>query len=110
MRGKRRAMADQGADRRDSVGAEIDGDAAGNDRVHHQAMPESGLGGAQRALAHRPAMGVHQRERGVVADRADVAEMVGEPLQFGHQRAQPAARGGGVDPERASTARAKAKG
>ena len=31
---------------------------------------------------------MHQRERGIVADRADVAEMIGEPLQFGHQRAQ----------------------
>ena len=34
-------------------------------------------------------MGVHQRERRVVADRADVAEMIGEPLELGHQRAQP---------------------
>ena len=37
-------------------------------------------------------MGVHQREGGVVADRADVAEVVGEPLELGHQRAQPRAR------------------
>ena len=31
---------------------------------------------------------MHQRERGVVADGADVAEMIGEPLELGHQRAQ----------------------
>ena len=34
-------------------------------------------------------MGVHQRERGVVADRADVAEMIGDALDLGHQRPQP---------------------
>ena len=34
-------------------------------------------------------MRVHQREGGVVADRADVAEMVGEAFELGHQRAQP---------------------
>ena len=34
-------------------------------------------------------MGVHQREGGVVADRADVAEVIGEALELGHQRAQP---------------------
>ena len=37
-------------------------------------------------------MRVHQREGGVVADGADVAEMVGEALELGHQRAQPDAR------------------
>ncbi|GCC48124.1 hypothetical protein chiPu_0032198, partial [Chiloscyllium punctatum] len=31
---------------------------------------------------------MHERERRVVADRADVAEMVGQPLELGHQRAQ----------------------
>ena len=33
-------------------------------------------------------MGEHQGEGGVVADRADVAEMVGEPFEFGHDAAQ----------------------
>ena len=47
------------------------------------------------------AMGVHQREGGIVADRADVAEMIGEPLQFRQQRAQP-------DRARSGTARSSA--
>ncbi len=34
-------------------------------------------------------MRVHQGEGGIVADRADVAEMVGKPLEFGDQRPQP---------------------
>ena len=46
---------------------------------------------------------------GVVADGADVAEMVGEALQLGHQRAQPDARAAATStPSAASTARAKA--
>ena len=69
--------------------AEVGGDAAGHDAVPHQPVAEGGVGGAQHALAQHAAMGVHQREGGIVADRADVAEMVGEPLEFGHQRAQP---------------------
>ena len=34
-------------------------------------------------------MSVHQREGGVVADGADVAEMVGKPLELREHRAQP---------------------
>ena len=34
-------------------------------------------------------MRVHQRKGGIVADGADVAEMVGKPLEFGEQRSQP---------------------
>jgi hypothetical protein len=30
----------------------------------------------------------HDRERSIVADRANVAEMVGHAFEFGHQRAQ----------------------
>ena len=50
--------------------------------------PKQASRGAQRALAQDAAMRVHHRERGVVADRADVAEMVGEPFELRHQRAQ----------------------
>ncbi len=39
-------------------------------------------------------MGEHEGEGGVVADRADVAEMIGEPLELGHHAAQ------GVRPRR----------
>ncbi len=67
-------------------------DAARHDAVHHQAMAEAGVGRAQHALAQDAAVGVHEREGGVVADRADVAEMIGEALELGHQRAQPDAR------------------
>ena len=64
-------------------------DAAGHDAVHHQAVAEAGVGGAQHVLAQDAAVGVHEREGGVVADGADVAEVVGEALELGHQRAQP---------------------
>ena len=54
--------------------------------------PKQASRGAQHALAQDAAMGVHEREGGVVADRADIAEMVGDALELGHQRAQPDAR------------------
>ena len=40
-------------------------------------------------VAQHAAFGIDQRERGVVADGADIAEMIGEALKLGHQRAQP---------------------
>ena len=61
----------------------------GDDAIHHQPVAEAGCGRAQDMLAQHRAMGVHEREGGVVADRADVAEMIGEAFEFGHQRAQP---------------------
>ena len=51
-------------------------------------MAEGDLGGAQRPLAQDAAMGEHEREGGVVADRADVAEVVGETFELGHHAAQ----------------------
>src|SRR5690606_30070753 len=42
----------------------------------------------------------HERESGVVADGADVAEMIGKPLELGHQRAQPVSAGRRLDAER----------
>ena len=56
--------------------------------------PKARVGRAQHALAQHAAMGVHQREGGVVADRADVAEMVGEALELGHSARSQTARGG----------------
>ncbi len=64
-------------------------------------MAEAGVRGAQHALAQHRGMGVHQRERGVVADRADIAEVVGDALQFRHQGAQPDAARGRLDAKRA---------
>lgn len=45
-------------------------------------------------------MGVHQREGRVVADRADVADVVGNPLELGHERPQPLGAGRGFDAAR----------
>ena len=51
--------------------------------------PKAACGGAQGPLAQHAAMGVHQRKGGVVANGADVAEMIGEALELRHQAAQP---------------------
>ena len=80
---------DQRADPGGAVGRQIDRDAAGYDAVHHQAMAEAGGGTAQHALAQDAAMRQHDAERGIVADRAEVAEVIGDPFQFRHHAAQP---------------------
>ena len=85
------AAADGADQRGQALGAgagEIGRNAAGHDAVHHQAMAEAGVADAQDMLAQDAAVGVHERERGVVADGADVAEMVGKALELRHQRAQ----------------------
>ena len=82
-------FAQQRAQRRRALRRQVARDAAGHDRVHHQPMAEARRRGAQHALAQHRAMRLHQREGGVVADGADIAEMVGDPLQLRHQRAQP---------------------
>ena len=68
---------------------DVGGHAAGHDLVAHQAVTEAGISDAQNALAQHGAMGLHHREGRVVADRADIAQVIGEPFQFRHQAAQP---------------------
>ena len=69
-------------------GRKVGGGAARHDAVHHQAMAETGVSDAQDVLAQDAAVGVNEGEGGVVADGANVAEVVGEALKLGHQRAQ----------------------
>ncbi len=68
---------------------EVAGHATGHDDIAHQAMTERGVRGAQHGLAQHAAMRMHQREGGVVADGADIAEVIGKPLEFGEQRTEP---------------------
>ena len=51
-------------------------------------MTEARVRGAQGQLAQDAALGVHDGERCVVADRAEIAEVVGDALQLRHQGAQ----------------------
>ena len=68
---------------------EIAPDAAGYDAVHHQPVAEALIVLPQHLFAQRRTMREHDREGRVVADGADIAEMIGEPFEFRHQRAQP---------------------
>ena len=79
---------EEGEEIADALRRQVDRDAAGDDAVHHQAMAEGAGGEAENPLAEDRAMGVHQAEGGIVADGADVAEMIGEALEFGHDRAE----------------------
>ena len=47
-------------------------------------MAEASRRRSQHALAQNAAMGEHQRKGDVVANRADIAEMVGKAFKFGH--------------------------
>ncbi len=71
-----------------AAGSQVGGDAARHDPVHHQPMAETGGGRAQNLFAQNAALGMHERKRRIVADRADVAEMVRQPFQLRHQRSQ----------------------
>ena len=51
-------------------------------------MAEAGIRGAQRVLAQNAALRVHDGEGRIVADRTDIAEMIGHALKLGHQGAQ----------------------
>ena len=81
---------------------------AGHDDVSHQAVTEGDVRRAENVLAQHVAVGLHQAEGRVVADRADVAEVVGEPLEFRQQRPQPDRRGGTASCRAASAARENA--
>jgi hypothetical protein len=52
-------------------------------------VAEHRVTGLQHLLAQNAAMGVEEGEGGVVSDEADVVDVVGDPLEFGHQRPQP---------------------
>ena len=87
----RKDSADFVQQRRDlprAVCSEISRDAARHHGIHHQPMPKARVRGPENLLAQNAAVGVHERERGIIADRPDIAEMVGEPLELRHQRAQ----------------------
>ena len=87
-------------DRGAAVRRNVLGDAAGNDPVHHQPVTERPVGRRQHALAENAAMGVDQCERRVVADRADIAEMIGDAFELRHDAAQHGGARRDVDAER----------
>src|SRR5207253_994738 len=62
---------------------------ARDDAVHHEAVAGGPGAGAQRRLAQYSALGVQYREGRVVADRSDIAQVVCDPLELGHDAAQP---------------------
>ena len=68
---------------------EIGSDTARDDAIAHEPVAEAAIGGAQHTLAQHAAMGVHERESGVIADRTNVAEMIRQPLELRHEGAQP---------------------
>jgi hypothetical protein len=57
--------------------------------IHHQPVTEALICDAQNLLAQVPTVGVHHGKGGIVADRTDVSEMIGEPFELAHQGTQP---------------------
>ena len=80
--------------------AEIGHDPARHDAVHHQAMAETGVRRAQHAFAQDAALRMHDGEGSIIAYRADIAEMIGEPLELRHQCTQIVAAFGNLYRER----------
>src|SRR5260370_1323699 len=83
------ALAEERSQSCDALAAEIDADAAWNHAVAHQAVAETQVGGAQHTLAQDATVGMHERKGSVVTDGTDVAEMIGQALELGHERTQP---------------------
>ena len=75
-------------------------DPARYDAVAHKPVTEAGIGRTQDALTKYTAMGVHQREGSIVADRADVTKVICEALQLRHERPQPTRSRRHLDPKR----------
>jgi hypothetical protein len=80
--------AEQASDGADARHRQVGRHAAWHDPVDHQAMPEAGLTRRQHVLALQGAMGVDGEHAGIVADRTDVADVMGHALQLGHYRPQ----------------------
>jgi hypothetical protein len=62
-------------------------------------MSEADIGRAEHAFSQDGAMRLHQRERSVIADRPDIAEMIGETLELSHERTHPLCAGRRLDAE-----------
>src|SRR5260370_32562496 len=68
---------------------EIRRDSTRDNTVHHQTMAEGDGTRAQHLFAQDRALRVHHRERGVVADRTDVTQVIRDPLKLRHHRTHP---------------------
>ncbi len=75
----------QGAE---ALGREVAGDAAGDERVHHEAMAEQLARAPLPVFAQTGALDMGEGETDIVTDGADVAQMVGDTLALGHERTQ----------------------
>ena len=91
---------DQREERRDVLSLQIDDNASRRDAIHHQAVSETARRFSQDAFADDAALRMHQCEGRVVTDGADIAEMIGEPFEFSHQRAQICRARRNIDVER----------
>jgi len=81
------------ADKGCAVGAKVGGNAAGNDPYPSSADGRKRASAARNTCSRRMAQcACIRRERGVVADGADVAEMVRQPFELRHQRPEILAR------------------
>ena len=81
-------LIERGEDRPRAFVVQVRRNASRHHAIHHQTMPEGAAAYIQDALAQDTAMGVVERECRVVADRADVAEMIGDALELGHHPAE----------------------
>ncbi len=77
------------AQRRDHVGIDVASNAAGHDVIHQQPVPERALVEPQHVLAQPGELGEAEREPAVVAEVAEVAQMVADALALEGERAQP---------------------
>ena len=83
----RRKLVEQPQDQARLLHPYIMPNTARHNCVHHQTMAEDLVTRGKHPLTKDAAVGVQQRKGGVIADGTDVAEMVGDSLELGHDSA-----------------------
>ena len=74
------------------VRREIAARAAGHHEIHQIALARGPFGRAQQLLLEPGELRQPEGESGIVAERAEIAQMIGEALELERKRAQPRAR------------------
>ena len=70
-----------------AVSTKIDRHPTRRDAIPHQSVSETMIGGPENKFPQDATMGLHQRKGSIVADRADIAQMVRKAFQFSHESA-----------------------
>ena len=79
-------VSDEGCDRIQLVLRQVANYPAGRDAIHHEPMTEALVRHSEHILAQKAELGVQHGERSIVAYGTEIAEVICQSFQFGHER------------------------